>query len=475
MLDIPIELILMISTHLEHRDLQALATSSHFLCCLLLPEYLRRRDLVLKDSSAGWTSVELCDLGGYASLGLWSAARIFHPPMHVYCSIPAQRQEARSAMRFLVRFLQEPSNVCNLQSFHIYLRPDPCLVTSELRQLQHLFCALPLRDLCMSGFCSTSSEDRLASPVTLRTGLSFGSPTLTSLSIHSDYAFTSPVVRSTMGILNNSPIKSLEIRMVSLNPSQWSTLLGELKMTFLEEVDLGGDISRPALIRFLTKHRELKRIHIYGTVASGRTPPSRLRQQHFFPRLRTLRAPLAVCCDIVERVGDTSNLFGVEVEVGQLHLFDPLFLRLGEILWRFQKVDRLGVRVGSCPLSVTSQESPNDRDWDEHPACRLRQVRSLSFVNVLDKLSPGDIVCSHLLSPIFFILFNFNLQNAMCTLVQILPMLEAVHAIEGRDGVGAELVQSLCEAKPTLRTINVKSGPLHFGWTADGCRGNKQL
>lgn len=46
-------------------------------------------------------------------------------------------------------------------------------------------------------------------------------------------------------------------------------------------------------------------------------------------------------------------------------------------------------------------------------------------------------------------------------------MLEAVRVIEGRDGVGAELVQSLCKAKPTLRTVDVKSGALHFGWTAD--------
>ena len=46
-------------------------------------------------------------------------------------------------------------------------------------------------------------------------------------------------------------------------------------------------------------------------------------------------------------------------------------------------------------------------------------------------------------------------------------MLEEVHAIEGADGVGAELVYALSKAKPTLRAINVRSGPLNFGWTAD--------
>ena len=411
MLDIPIELILMISTHLEHRDFRALATSSHSLCCLLLPEYLRLRDLVLKDSPPG-TTVELRNLSGYASLGLWSSARVFHPPMHMHCSIPAQVQEALSAMRFLVRFLQEPSNVCNLQTFHITLHPDPCLVASELRQLHRLFCALPLRDLCVSGYCSKGYEDQFAPPVALRTGLSFGSPTLTSLSIHSDYAFTAPVVQITMGILKNSPIKSLTIYMVSLNPSQWSTLLGELNMTSLERVALSGDFPRSALIRFLTRHRGLKGIHIYGTVASGRALPSRSQQQHLFPHLRTLLAPLAICCDVVERVGDTSKLFEVDVEIDQLHPFDPLFLRLMEMLWRFPEVDSIGVRVHSRPKSVMSQQSPNDRDWDEHPACRLRQVNRLRFMNALDRLSPGDIVCSHLFPPTFLSYSTDRMQFA---------------------------------------------------------------
>jgi hypothetical protein len=46
-------------------------------------------------------------------------------------------------------------------------------------------------------------------------------------------------------------------------------------------------------------------------------------------------------------------------------------------------------------------------------------------------------------------------------------MLEEVHAVEGKDGVGAELVYALSKAKPTLRAINVRSGSLHFGWTAE--------
>jgi hypothetical protein len=58
-------------------------------------------------------------------------------------------------------------------------------------------------------------------------------------------------------------------------------------------------------------------------------------------------------------------------------------------------------------------------------------------------------------------------QDMMCTFVQTFPMLEAVHAIEGKDGVGAELVHSLCKARSTLRSISVQSGSLQFGWTAD--------
>ena len=98
MLDMPAELILMLSTYMDHQDLRALATSSHSLCDLLLPEYLRRRGLVLEDPSARGANVALHDLGGYLSLGLWSATRIFYAPEDMYCPIPYHVQEARSAM-----------------------------------------------------------------------------------------------------------------------------------------------------------------------------------------------------------------------------------------------------------------------------------------------------------------------------------------------------------------------------------------
>jgi hypothetical protein len=133
MLDMPAELSLMLCTYMDHQDLRALATSSHFLCSLLLPEYLRRRGLVLKDTSVRGASVALHNLGGYASLGLWSVVRIFYPPEDMYRSIPFNVHEARSAMRLLVRFLQEPSNTCNLRSFHIFLPgSDPYLLMAEL-------------------------------------------------------------------------------------------------------------------------------------------------------------------------------------------------------------------------------------------------------------------------------------------------------------------------------------------------------
>ena len=45
-------------------------------------------------------------------------------------------------------------------------------------------------------------------------------------------------------------------------------------------------------------------------------------------------------------------------------------------------------------------------------------------------------------------------------------MVESVYAIEGGE-VGAELVHSLCNAKPTLRLVNVRSGSLRFEWAAD--------
>jgi hypothetical protein len=45
-------------------------------------------------------------------------------------------------------------------------------------------------------------------------------------------------------------------------------------------------------------------------------------------------------------------------------------------------------------------------------------------------------------------------------------MVGSIHAIEGEE-VRAERVHSLCNAKPTLRLVNVRSGSLHFEWAAD--------
>ena len=462
----PAELFFMLCTYMDHQDLRALATSSHSLCSLLLPEYLRRRGLVLKDTSArGVNVVELHDLSGYASLGLWSVVRIFYPPEDMFCPIPRNVQEARSAMRLLVRFLRDPLNTCNLRSFHIlFPGSDPYLLMPGLCQLQCLFHTLPLRELCISGFCST---DYPSPPASLRSGWSVTCRTLTSFTISSDHAFAPELVRTTMGILKHSPIKSLVIYTVSLNPCQWSTLLG-LSMMSLEELDVEGDIPRPALLRFLSRHRGLKTVRIRGNIGSDRTLTRRSRHQHFLPNLLTLRAPLAVCCDIVERSSDSSNIFDLEVDVNQLRPFDPLLIRLMENLRRFPKLEYFGFRVGPSPLSVTSQESSNDHDRDEHPACRLKQVRSLSFMQTRGRLSPGDIVCHHLPFLIFPILSEC--QNTMCTLAQLFPTLETVCAVEEKHGVGMELVRAFCKAKPTLRVVTVISGSLESKWEADAER-----
>ena len=133
---IPTELLIMISTHMDYHDLWALAVTSWSICRSLLPEYLRRCGLVLKDAYAGGSSVELHDLARYASLGFWSAAHIFQPPEEMYCSIPCDAQEAQSVMRFLIRFLHEPSNSYKLQDFHLSLHGlDPLLLSPEFNKL----------------------------------------------------------------------------------------------------------------------------------------------------------------------------------------------------------------------------------------------------------------------------------------------------------------------------------------------------
>jgi hypothetical protein len=328
-----------------------------------------------------------------------------------------------------------------------------------------LFHVLPLRELCISGLCSA---DFLSPPASLRRGWSVTSRTLTSFTISSDHAFAPGLVQTTMGILEHSPIKSLTIYMVSLNSCQWSTLLGVLTMMSLEELDVEGDIPRPALLRFLSRHSGLKTIRIRGNIGSDRTLTRRSRHQHFLPNLLTLRAPLAVCCDIVERTNGNSNIFDLEVDVNQLRPFDPLLICLMENLRRFRKLEYFGLRVKPSSLSATPvmpQESSNDHDWDEHPACRLEQVQTLSFVQTRGRLSPGDIVCHHL--PLLIFLTLSECQKMMCALVQSFPTLETVHAMEGENRDGAKLIHAFCKAKPTLRVVSVISGSLQSKWAAD--------
>lgn len=396
MLDIPAEMLVLISTYLNNRDLRSLVATSKSICHSLLQEYLRRRGLVLKNDDIEGPSVELRDLTGYASLGLWSAAHIFHPPKEMYCSIPCDTQEARGAIGFLTRFLLEPSNARSLRNFYLSLYgTNPLLLTSDFVRMRRLFFSLPLTRLSFSGYMPAC---HLPPSISLRRSgpSSCRSRTLTSFIISSDYAFAPGLMQTTTGILQHSLIKSLTIYMVSLNPSQWSTLLGGLNMVFLEDIELEGDIPRPALVHFLFKHEGLKNIRIRCSALSERTQPSRSRHPPFLPNLLTLHAPLAVCCDIAQRLSDSSKIYELKVEMDQLCPFDHSFRRLLEILRHFQKLDYLGLRFVPGLQSTVPQLSPDDRDWDKYPARELRQIRTLSFFHSHGHLSPGDNVCTRL-------------------------------------------------------------------------------
>ena len=258
--DIPAEMHVLISTFLNDRDLRSLVATSQSMCGSLLPGYLRRRGLVLKNTGMGCQSIELHDLSGYASLGLWSAVHLFHPPEEMYCSIPCDTQEARGAIGFLTRFLLKSSNACGLRDFHLSLYgTDPLLLTSDFMKMNRLFYSLPLTRLSFSGYMSAC---HLPSSISLRSGPSCSFHTLTSFTISSDYGFAPGLVKTTMGILRHSQIQSLTIYLVSLKPSQWSTLLGGLNMGSLEDIELEGEIPRPALFRFLFKHKGLKNTRI---------------------------------------------------------------------------------------------------------------------------------------------------------------------------------------------------------------------
>src|SRR6266581_6904431 len=132
MLDIPVEMLVLISTYLNNPDLRSLVATSKSICRSILTEYLHRCGLVLKNTSMGSLRVELCDLSGYASLGLWSAVFLFCPPEEMYCSIPYDIQEAQGAIGFLTQFLIEPSYTCSLQDFCLSLHgTNPLWLTSD--------------------------------------------------------------------------------------------------------------------------------------------------------------------------------------------------------------------------------------------------------------------------------------------------------------------------------------------------------
>ena len=387
---------------MDHHDLRAFAVSSKSICHSLLPEYLRRRGLLMKNTPEG-LGLELRGVSGYASLGLWSIVQIFHPPKEMYCSIPCGTKEAQSAMGFLRRFLFQPSNTHVLREFHLSLGDlNPLLLTSEFIKMQRLFYTLPLTRLSFSGY---SSANCLSPSTTLRNSSLYGSHTLTSLVISSDCAFAPGSVQTTMGILRHSPIKTLTVYVVSLDPSHWSTLLGELNMAFLEDIELEGDIPRSALIRFLIRHKGLKTIHISGSVRLDRLQPSRSRSQPILPNLLTLHAPLVVCCDIAERVDASSSLYELQVEVSQLPPHHDLcFRHLVEILRHFHKLDHLGLQLVPSSSSTTStmlEASLNDYDWDGHPVSALRQVRTLSCFRSQGQLSPDEIVCPCIISALY--------------------------------------------------------------------------
>ena len=465
-------MLVLISTYLNNRDLRSLVATSKSICRLLLQEYLHRRGLVLKNDDIEGPSVELRDLSGYASLGLWSVAQIFHPPKEMYCSIPCDTQEARGAIGFLTRFLLEPSNARSLRDFYLSLHgTDPLLLTSDFVRMRRLFFSLPLTRLSFSGYVPAC---HLPPSISLRRSgpSSCRSRTLTSFIISSDYAFAPGLMQTTMGILRHSLIKSLTIYMVSLNLSQWSTLLGGLNMASLEDIELEGDIPRPALVHFLFKHEGLKNIRIRCSALSERAQPSRSRHQPFLPNLLTLHAPLAVCCDIAQRLSDSSKLYELKVEMNQFCPFDHSFRHLLEILRYFQKLDYLGLRFVPGLQSTVPQLSPGDRDWDKYPAHELRQIRTLSFFHSHGHLSPGDNVCARLA---FLLIFSTSVvqQDTICAYVRSFPLVETVYTGggDGEEEFGMQLLDSLCKAKRSLRFVAVLSGSHCLKWTADGCSG----
>jgi hypothetical protein len=225
--------------------------------------------------------------------------------------------------------------------------------------------------------------------------VSGGSHTLTVFRIYSDYAFAPGLVQTTMEILNHSPITTLSIFVESLKARHWSTLLGELDMAFLEDIYFDGDIPQPPLIRFLAKHKGLTNIWIRCDVPSTLSRPTRTQYLPFLPDLWFFSAPLAICYDIAERIGNSSNLYSLEVGMSRFGPHDANFRRLLEILasGNFQNLRYLKFELEPSSSSITSPASLNEHDWHEYPARDLKQIRKLGFSHP-GQLS-GDIVCFH--------------------------------------------------------------------------------
>jgi hypothetical protein len=393
--DIPTEVVLMISTHLDDHNLRALALASRSFCRLLLPEYLCRRGLVVKDAASdSGSQVEVHGLSGYVSLGLLSPLHGFQPPRDMHCFIPYATLEAQSAFDCLTRFLLDPSNTRNLRVFLLCVHsPSSAQLVSKFIKIRGLFCTLPLTHLYLAGL---GSEGYYPPNSALRRGVSGGSHTLTTFRIWSDYAFAPGLVQTTMRILNYSPIEQLSISAVSLQARHWSILLGELDMAFLKNIVLEGDIPRPPLIRFLAKHKGVTHVRIRCDVPSAQPRPTRTHTLPFLPDLFSLCAPLAICCDIAERNSNSSNLYDLQVGMCRFDPHDPAFRRLLQILaiGDFQQLRHLELEFGPSSPSTTSQANVNEHDWYGYPARDLKQIRTLQFSQRWSQLS-GDIVCPH--------------------------------------------------------------------------------
>ena len=191
MLDIPTELLFILLAYMDHHDPRVFALTSKFLCHMLLPQYLRRHGLTLKDTDTGGKCVELYGLSRCASLGIWSILPTFHPPKEMYFLVPYVAQEAQSSIGFVTRFLLKSSNTSHLWNFHYsLLGPELLPIMPELIKIHELFCVLPLTRFHISGFGMVS----YLPPSIPLSGMTCSSHMLASLVISSNHAFAPGLV-----------------------------------------------------------------------------------------------------------------------------------------------------------------------------------------------------------------------------------------------------------------------------------------